>query len=175
MIREWHDQPSASALESAGPWVSRLLLREGKGFRVSMTKKVSSNPGADSLHMSAQAPLILLALMGWGWGVCGMHVMKHRGGSLCVFTRAALQRLVLYKCWAMKRWLGKFKTLTVHRHSFCPLSPVLCLFIAKSQTSLLHAFFIFIFLLFFFHSDSRSHSVFPWEFTPCLCSWLLLC
>lgn len=77
------------------------------------------------------------------------------------------------KPWAVKRSMRKFKTGSEHRHSSCPLSPVLCLFIAKSQPSLLPCFlYISVYL---FSQDFLSHSSFLSEFITCLCSWLLLC
>lgn len=50
----------------------------------------------------------------------------------------------------LKRLVRKFRTATVHPHSFCPLSPVLCLFIVKSQTSLLPMLFVYLCLFIFF-------------------------
>ncbi len=57
MIREWHDQPSASALESAGCESAGCcfisLRKERSG--VSMTKKLNSNQRWVTSHVSADA------------------------------------------------------------------------------------------------------------------------
>lgn len=146
MIKEWHDQPSASALESAGSESAACCLvslgRERSG--VGMTKILNSNQSWLTSHVSAQA--------GDTIGFDGLKVRSPQGcegwlfernewvsRKLCIFFHAGVQFCIL-KLWHMKRRVRKLKTSSVRQHSFCPSSPALYLFIAQSQTSSLPCF-----------------------------------
>lgn len=150
MIKEWHDDATASALESAGresaaccfaPWGEK-----GSG---SLWQRKWNQTNAESLHMSVQMMLILLAFMGWRWGV-------HRVWGSCF----ACNEGVCCRCLdCAPRSTGTAQHIgwdTVRWHSFCPSSPVLVLFTVQTCFRLPHFFSLC-------------------KFIPCLCSWLSLC
>lgn len=98
MIREWHDQPSASALESARLESACLLLyipAEGKN-QGSVWQRHRTQTRAESLHMSAQRLQILLAWRGWRWG-------GHRGEEwcfVCIMNQSEESCVFLSSCFA---------------------------------------------------------------------------
>lgn len=104
MIKEWQNHAAASALESAGRESAACCFApRGEKGSGSVWQRKWNQTNAESLHMSVQMLLILLASMGWRWGVHGVWMSCFAGNEgvwkkmLCLYMSGLFE--IVHTVW----------------------------------------------------------------------------